>query len=142
MVLALIGLVGCGEAPRPEGAEVPADFTRADHLRCNDWPVCPAGIVSPANHYLLRVFPVACRAESNFPITCGACMDTRTPACAPFVGKCIAPNAPTVEPDYCAQQLAPVAPVQGWTICTGADDGSPTGPARVVCEDDPAEGGQ
>jgi hypothetical protein len=113
-------------------------WSRDDHGICVNWPICPQGIVSPADHALLRVFPETCRSTFSIKITCGACMDTRTPACAPFVGRCMALNWPQVPTDYCQDQVPPPDSfVDGFTICTGPSNGPDGGAlANLVCQDD------
>ena len=117
------------------GGAVGTTFTRDDHGRCGNFPVCPDGIVGNPDQYKLRVLPEQCRADFNWPGSCGACVDTRTAACAPFVGACVAPNWPQNDVDFCQNRVAPVNPGGiGWTICTGAAQ-DPGGNAQLVCAD-------
>jgi len=134
VVLAIVLVAGCGdngEATDP----VATTFTRADHGRCGNFPMCPDGIVGNPDQYKLRVLPEQCRADFNWAGSCGACVDTRTAACAPFVGSCVAPNWPQHDVDFCQNRVAAVNQGgAGWTICTGeAQDLS--GNAQLVCED-------
>lgn len=115
-------------------------FVREDRFLCLDWPVCPSGVISPSSQGLREVFSW-CR-DMGARVNCGPCMDTRTPACAPFVGRCKAPNWPVDEsPTYCADRVpAPRNVVDAFTICTGdlgtiGPDGVAGSDARTVCSD-------
>ncbi len=125
-IVLLSFLAGCDSGPPPM-------FTEADRNQCLSWPVCPVGVVGSTDMTQLRVFPVSCRANTGAPVTCGACVDTRTPACGDYVGPCIAPNWPRAATAYCGDIVAPVNPAGiGWTICTGPAQ-APDGYATLVC---------
>jgi hypothetical protein len=115
-------------------------FVRDDRFLCADWPVCPEGVISPAKQ-VARVVFTWCSMQ-NAKMNCGPCMDTRTPTCAPFVGRCKAPNWPVDRaPAFCADQIAtPRNVVDAFTICTGdtnavGPDGVAGSDALTVCGD-------
>jgi hypothetical protein len=115
------------------GKYQPDEFQPADGLICVNWDICPEGVVRWADQQEVPVLATYCRA--TFPglqLSCGACIDTRSPACAPYRGRCMAPNWPAQATDYCGQAVSPPdGPTHAWTLCTGSAQQGPQ--AQAVC---------
>lgn len=122
-------------------------FTRADMALCEDWPVCPDGIVAPTPVLGGFVRDNACPLKADgIAVMCGGCVDIRN-SCAIFVGRCKAPiridesggQLPAFlafDASSCRQFLSdPFSQSAGhFAICTG-DGVFQNSAAQTVCGD-------
>jgi hypothetical protein len=81
------GASGTGGAPGG-GIGSPPIYP-ADAVLCDDWPICPEGILAPMNQ------SARSNVRCGIGFGCSICRDNRNGQCAEFVGKCRALNTLT-----------------------------------------------
>lgn len=140
-----------GAAAGTGGTSTDGPFTAADKTLCEDWPVCPDGVVSPGPQ-LVVVESSTCPLQGNGShVACGGCINIKN-NCGTFFGRCKAPNwnasdgsvvrsiAGVQQFDSCqnfiySASLARSSQPDRFVICTGDVAGSDVGAAtsQTVC---------